>query len=147
MWVVAVLVLSLVISLGLAQFLSKEFFGRKAGALGGDHPVGGVPRHHRPAVHAPLDYNYGIVNRFLLAVGIRDTPIDFLGDDRWTMPSMIAVGVFVTLPFTAYVLLAGLKAIPGDVYEAARVDGASAGRPTAGSPCRCCDPRCWSRAC
>ena len=52
-WVVAVLVLSLVISLGLAQLLGKEFFGRKAGALGGDHPVGGVPRHHRPAVHAP----------------------------------------------------------------------------------------------
>ena len=93
-----------------------------------------------------LDYNYGIVNRFLLAVGILDTPIDFLGDDRWTMPSMIAVGVFVTLPFTTYVLLAGLKAIPGDVYEAARVDGASPGRPTPGSPCRCCDPRCWSRA-
>jgi ABC-type sugar transport system permease subunit len=38
---------------------------------------------------------------------------------------MIAVGVFVSLPFTTYVLLAGLQSIPGDVYEAAKVDGAS----------------------
>jgi ABC-type sugar transport system permease subunit len=38
---------------------------------------------------------------------------------------MIAVGVFVSLPFTTYVLLAGLATIPGEVYEAARVDGAS----------------------
>jgi multiple sugar transport system permease protein len=37
---------------------------------------------------------------------------------------MIAVGVFVSLPFTTYVLLAGLQTIPGEVYEAARVDGA-----------------------
>jgi ABC-type sugar transport system permease subunit len=41
------------------------------------------------------------------------------------MGAMIAVGVFVSLPFTTYVLLAGLQTIPGEVYEAARVDGAS----------------------
>jgi ABC-type sugar transport system permease subunit len=53
-------------------------------------------------------------------------PVDFLGDDRFTMASMIAVGVFVSIPFTAYVLLAGLGSIPDDVYEAARIDGANA---------------------
>jgi ABC-type sugar transport system permease subunit len=35
------------------------------------------------------------------------------------------VGIFVSLPFTTYVLLAGLQSIPADVYEAARIDGAS----------------------
>ena len=54
--------------------------------------------------------------------------MDWLGDDSTVMGAMIAVGVFVSLPFTTYVLLAGLAAIPGDVYEAARVDGASAWR-------------------
>jgi len=54
--------------------------------------------------------------------------VDWLGDDRTVMPAMIAVGVFVSLPFTTYVLLAGLQAIPGEVYEAARVDGASGWR-------------------
>ena len=41
------------------------------------------------------------------------------------MAAMMAVGIFVSLPFTTYVLLAGLASIPGEVYEAARVDGAS----------------------
>jgi ABC-type sugar transport system permease subunit len=41
---------------------------------------------------------------------------------------MVAVGVFVSLPFTTYVLLAGLATIPGEVYEAARVDGAAGWR-------------------
>jgi multiple sugar transport system permease protein len=124
-WVVAVLVLSILISLGLAQLLSKEFFGRKVVRWAVIIPWAASLVITARLFTLLLDYNYGIVNRFLLAVGIRDTPIDFLGDDRWTMPSMIAVGVFVTLPFTIYVLLAGLKAIPSDVYEAARVDGAS----------------------
>ena len=38
---------------------------------------------------------------------------------------MILVGVFVSIPFTAYVFVAGLNAIPDDVYEAARIDGAT----------------------
>ena len=38
---------------------------------------------------------------------------------------MIAVAVFVSVPFTTYALLAGLATIPAEVYEAARVDGAS----------------------
>ena len=38
---------------------------------------------------------------------------------------MMVVAVFVSLPFTTYALLAGLQTIPDEVYEAARVDGAS----------------------
>src|SRR5207237_9872135 len=52
-------------------------------------------------------------------------PVDWLGDDATVMGAMIAVGIFVSLPFTTYVVLAGLAGIPDEVYEAARVDGAS----------------------
>jgi ABC-type sugar transport system permease subunit len=38
---------------------------------------------------------------------------------------MIGVAVFVSLPFTTYTLLAGLQAIPGALFEAARIDGAT----------------------
>ena len=41
---------------------------------------------------------------------------------------MIAVAIFVSVPFATYALLAGLTGIPADVYEAARVDGAGAWR-------------------
>ena len=73
-------------------------------------------------------------------------PIDFLGDDRWTMFSMVLVGVFVSIPFTAYVFLAGLNAIPQDVYEAAGSTAPGRGRSTGGSRCRCCARRSWWRA-
>ncbi len=71
------------------------------------------------------DYNYGLLNAALKGLGIIDTSIDFLGDDRWTLPSMIVVGVFVSLPFTTFVFVAGLNAISGEVLEAAKIDGAS----------------------
>src|SRR5205823_102510 len=44
------------------------------------------------------------------------------------MPAMIAVGVFVSLPFTTYVFLAGLQALPTAIVEAASVDGYSGPR-------------------
>jgi ABC-type sugar transport system permease subunit len=71
------------------------------------------------------DYYYGTLNMILQTLHITSGPIDFLGDDHWTMASMIMVGIFVSVPFTAYVFVAGLNAIPGDVYEAAKIDGAS----------------------
>ncbi|WP_088316979.1 carbohydrate ABC transporter permease [Kineosporia sp. R_H_3] len=124
-WVAAVLVLSIVISLGLAQLMSKEFFGRRLLRWAVIVPWAASLVITARLFMLLLDYNYGILNQVLLSAGIVDTPVDFLGDDRFTMPSMIGVGTFVTLPFTAYVLLAGLKGIPDDVYEAARMDGAS----------------------
>jgi ABC-type sugar transport system permease subunit len=123
-WVVAVVVLSMLVGLGLAQFLAKDFPGRRLvrwAVL--------VPWAASLVITARLftliyDYYHGILGELLVRLGVVDTPIDFLGDDRWTMASMVAVGVFVSLPFTAYVLLAGLGNIPADVHEAARVDGA-----------------------
>jgi multiple sugar transport system permease protein len=123
-WVVAVVVLTIVISLALAQFLSKDFFGRRVVRWAII-----VPWAASLVITARLftliyDYNFGMLNYLLLKLHVINKPIDFLGDDRWTMPSMILVGVFVSIPFTAYVFLAGLNAIPDDVYEAARIDGA-----------------------
>jgi multiple sugar transport system permease protein len=123
-WVVAVVLLTVLISLAVAQFLSKQFFGRRLVRWAII-----VPWAASLVITARLftllyDYNYGILNSLLVRLNVVDKPIDFLGDDRWTMPSMIAVGVFVSIPFTAYVFLAGLSAIPDDIYEAARIDGA-----------------------
>src|SRR5262249_20265432 len=61
----------------------------------------------------------------LVRLGVLAAPVDWLGEDAVVMGAMIAVGIFVSLPFTTYVVLAGLASIPDEVYEAARVDGAS----------------------
>ncbi len=123
-WVVSVVALTILISLALAQFLTKDFRGRRFVRWAVI-----VPWAASLVITARLftliyDYYYGVLNAVLLKVGIIDTPVDFLGDDRWVMPSMVVVGVFVSIPFTAYVFVAGLNAIPQDLYEAARIDGA-----------------------
>src|SRR5665811_300546 len=123
-WVVVVVALTVLVSLALAQFLAKDFFGRKFVRWAII-----VPWAASLVITAKLftliyDYYYGTLNMILQALHITSAPIDFLGDDRWTMPSMILVGIFVSVPFTAYVFVAGLNAIPDDVYEAAKIDGA-----------------------
>ena len=123
-WVVVVVALTVLVSLAVAQFLAKDFFGRKVVRWAII-----VPWAASLVITAKLftmiyDYYYGTLNLILTTLHITSGPIDFLGDDRWTMPSMILVGIFVSVPFTAYVFVAGLNAIPGDVYEAAKIDGA-----------------------
>ncbi len=123
-WVVVVVALTIVVGLALAQFLSKEFFGRRLVRWAVIVPWAASLVITARLFTLLLDYDHGIVDQALLDLHVIGRPVDFLGDDRFVMPSMIAVGVFVSLPFTAYVFLAGLAAVPDDVVEAARIDGA-----------------------
>ncbi|MEZ4665933.1 MAG: sugar ABC transporter permease [Thermomicrobiales bacterium] len=89
-----------------------------------------------------LNDNYGVINDILvyqlprffgwipiigdnIANIFPDEKIAFLARPNLSLPSAIAVDVWKTTPFMALLLLAGLQVIPGDVYEAAVVDGAS----------------------
>ncbi len=67
--------------------------------------------------------SYGLVNWALAHVGI--APVDWLGDPRWAMPTIILFAVWKNFGYNMVILLAGLQAIPQDLYEAARIDGAS----------------------
>ena len=125
-WVALVVALTILISLALAQFLSKEFFGRRFVRWAVIVPWASALVISSQLFRLMFDYYHGIINQVLTSAGIIHAPIDWLGDSRYIMPSMIAVGVFVSIPFTAYLFVAGLNAIPTDVYEAARIDGSSA---------------------
>lgn len=125
-WVALVVGITIVVSLALAQFLSKEFFGRRFVRWAVIVPWASALVISSQLFRLMFDYYHGIINQLLMGVGIIHKPIDWLGDSHYIMPSMIAVGVFVSIPFTAYLFVAGLNAIPGDVYEAARIDGSSA---------------------
>lgn len=65
----------------------------------------------------------GIIQYVASAIGIISEPI--LSDRTLLLIAAILVDVWKTTPFMALLLLAGLQVIPGDVYEAARVDGAN----------------------
>ena len=124
-WVVAVVGVTILVSLGLAQFLSKEFRGRRFVRWAVIVPWAASLVITSRLFTLVYDYYYGTLNTVLLRLHLIDTPIDFLGSDRWILPSMVFVGIFVSLPFTAYVFVAGLSAIPEELNEAARIDGAS----------------------
>ncbi|AIO68165.1 carbohydrate ABC transporter permease [Burkholderia oklahomensis] len=69
---------------------------------------------------------YGMVNVTLQRLGLIDGPIHWLATPEYAFPVEIAIGILVSIPFTVTILLGGLSSIPGDIYEAARMDGASA---------------------
>jgi multiple sugar transport system permease protein len=66
---------------------------------------------------------YGMANFVLGHLGIH--PVDWLGDPHWAMPTIIAFAVWKNFGYNMIIFLAGLQAIPPDLYEAARIDGAS----------------------
>ncbi|GAA5072475.1 carbohydrate ABC transporter permease [Lysobacter panacisoli] len=66
---------------------------------------------------------YGLVNWGLSWFGI--DPIDWLGDPTWAMPTIILFAVWKNFGYNMIIFLAGLQSIPEDLYEAARIDGAS----------------------
>ncbi|MDR6937542.1 sugar ABC transporter permease [Luteibacter sp. 3190] len=67
---------------------------------------------------------YGLVNYVFDAIGI--PTVDWLGDPHWAMPTIILFAVWKNFGYNMIIFMAGLQAIPGDLYEAARIDGASA---------------------
>ena len=75
-----------------------------------------------------LDPVYGGINQFLIQTGLVEKGFPWLGAVKTAMPSLIMVNVWGGIPFFVINLLAGLKAIDKEYYEAAIIDGASAWR-------------------
>lgn len=72
-----------------------------------------------------LNDTYGLVNYWLLACGIVTEPVSWLGPDH-IMFSLIVMSIWQFFPFVLLSILARLQTIPPELYEAAKVDGASA---------------------
>jgi multiple sugar transport system permease protein len=73
-----------------------------------------------------LNTRYGLLNYALGGLGI--DPIDWLGDPHWAMPAIILFAVWKNFGYNMIIFLAGLQSIPEELYEAARIDGASVWR-------------------
>jgi len=69
---------------------------------------------------------YGWINQLLGHVGI--APIDWLGDPNWAMPAIIVFAAWKNFGGNMIIFIAALQAVPEDLYEAARLDGANAWR-------------------
>ncbi|MFE6504680.1 carbohydrate ABC transporter permease [Kitasatospora sp. NPDC057738] len=124
-WTVVVVGLTMLISLALAQLFSQNFPGRRVTRWALVAPWAASVLMTAIGFRWMLDQVAGVFNRLLLDLGLIDHSRAWLGDAAHAKPWLVLVAVFVSLPFTTYTLLAGLQTIPGEVYEAARVDGAT----------------------
>ena len=71
-----------------------------------------------------LNYNFGAVNRVMALLGL--PAVDWLGDPIAAKGAVLFVNLWLSFPFMMVATLGALSAIPDELYEAARIDGASA---------------------
>jgi multiple sugar transport system permease protein len=72
-----------------------------------------------------LDPNVGVLNQWLVQAGLVDDPIAFFSTISWAMPAVVITSVWKFGSFAFFILLARLQAIDPNLYERARVEGAS----------------------
>jgi multiple sugar transport system permease protein len=71
-----------------------------------------------------FDSLYSVINWMLMTAHIIDYPWQWLGEPGLAMVSVVILNVWRGFPFSAVILLAGLTAVPTEVIEAAKIDGA-----------------------
>ncbi len=125
-WVILVVAFTIGISLGLAQFLNKRFPGRRIVRWALIVPWAASLVMTATVWRYIYEGAYGMLNRVFLDLGLIHTPVEWYQDSTTNFWCLIVVGIVVSIPFSTFVMLAGLQAIPADVYEAAKVDGAGA---------------------
>ncbi|MFD9703192.1 carbohydrate ABC transporter permease [Lentzea sp. NPDC059081] len=122
-WTFSCVFLHYTIGLGLAMLLNRQVVGRSLYRVLLILPWAVPAFISAFAWKYMFNAQYGIINQLLRAVGLPD-PV-WLGQSNWALVSVIIVNTWLGVPFMMVALLGGLQSIPGDLYEAAEVDGAT----------------------
>lgn len=122
-YTVAAVTLELLIGFGLALLLSQPIPGRSIARTAVVSAMVITPVIVGTAWRLMYNPSWGLVGYFLSLVGIDSQP--FLAQSSTVIPALVVVDVWQWSPFVMLILLAGLQALPVEIYEAARVDGAS----------------------
>lgn len=123
-YVIVCVVGSVGIGLGLALLLNRAFWGR--GVARALITVPWAAPGIAVALIATWMFNaqYGIINRFLDAIGLGVPGGAILDSPQYALPAILVTTVWQLFPFTSVVLLSALQAVPQDLIEAATMDGA-----------------------
>ena len=124
-WVAGSLVVKIAVGLALALLLNRGMRGRSVYRALSIMPWG-IPWAIAAMMWGwALNTQYGIVNAVLRRLDLVAEPVAFLSNPILAFVSLIVVDAWIGIPFMVVMLEAGLKAIPGQLYESARVDGAN----------------------
>jgi multiple sugar transport system permease protein len=124
-WTFSVTIGQIIFGLGLALLLNEKFRFNSLTRV-----LILIPWAMPPVIRGIMwrfiyDTDAGVLNYFFITAGILDTPINWLNSFNYTVPAIILVGLWGEIPKAAVFLLAGLKTIPRDLYESAKLDGAN----------------------
>jgi len=126
LWVFGIVFFTVLLSLPLAQLINQNFPGRKYVRWAMIFPWAASVVMTSMIWTWILDAYSGELNLTLTQLGLISEPVDWINNPGSSFYFLMWVAVFVSVPFTSFVLLAGLQSIPSDVIEAASVDGATA---------------------
>ena len=124
-WVLGVVAFTIAISLPVASILNANYPGRKVVRWSVIIPWAASVVMTATTFKWMLDPFSGIMNRIAVDLNFIKEPRDWLGNPTEAMAWLMVVAIFVSIPFTSFVILAGLSTVPHDIKEAARVDGAT----------------------
>ena len=124
-WTLGVVGGTVAVSVPVALILNQDFYGR-----GVARTIVMLPWSVSLTMTAivwrwAFNDEYGMVNATLQHLGLIQAPVHWLATASSAFPVEILVGVLVSVPFTVTIFLGGLSSVPVDIYEAARIDGAS----------------------
>lgn len=125
-WVLGVVFFTMIISLPVAQLLNAKYPGRKIVRWAVIIPWAASLVMTSTVWKWILDAFYGVLNKIAIDLKLLKEPIDWLANTKQSFAWLMVVAVFVSIPFTSFVILAGLSTISGDILEASKVDGTTA---------------------
>ena len=123
-WVVSVVGISTVLGFIIAMVLNEKFHGRKIARTILIFPWATSLVIQASIWNYIIKFEYGNLNNVLLNLGIIKETINWRASYQIEFLWECGVGIFVTVPFVAFCVLAGLQSIDHSLYEAATVDGA-----------------------
>ena len=126
-WTGGVVAGTVLLSVPIALMLNDDFYGRGLARIIIMLPWAISLTMTAVVWRWALDAQHGMLNATLYRLHLLSQPTKaWLATAGIAFPVEIAIGILVSIPFTVTIFLGGLSSLPGDIYEAARLDGATA---------------------
>ncbi|MBS3650308.1 sugar ABC transporter permease [Pseudaminobacter sp. 19-2017] len=124
-WTFGIVAGTIILSVPVALVLNEDFYGRGLARIIVMLPWAVSLTMTAIVWRWALNGESGMLNSALRGLGLIDQNVQWLAQAATAFPVQIVIGILVSIPFTVTIFLGGLSSIPDDLYEAAKLEGAS----------------------